>query len=67
MADNNDSPWPPLNEQGPNNPRLGIEIPLGLPECMPQQEIATSPVAPFEDNDSFLGLYYRVDVEALDD
>ena len=26
-----------------------------------------SPVAPDEDNDNFLGLYYRVDVEALDE
>ena len=26
-----------------------------------------SPIAPDESNDNFLGLYYRVDVEALDD
>ena len=37
MAANNDSPRsPPLNEQVPNNQRLGNEIPLGLPEHMPQ-------------------------------
>ena len=68
MAARNDSPRPlPLNEQVPNNQRLGIEIPLGLPEHMPQQEMTPSPVAPDEDHDSFLGLYYRVDVEALDE
>ena len=26
-----------------------------------------SPVAPDEDNDNFVGLYYRVDVEALEE
>ena len=68
MAANNDFPRsPPLNEQVPNNQRLGIEIPLGLPEHMPQQEMIPSPVAPDEDNDNFLGLYYQVNVEALDE
>ena len=33
---------------------------------MTQQEMTPSPVAPNEDNYIFLGLYYRVDVEALD-
>ena len=68
MAANNDSPRsPPSNEQAPNNPRLAIEIPLGLPEHMPQQEMTPSPVAPDEDHDKFQGLYYRVDVEVLDE
>ena len=68
MAANNDSPRsPPLNEQRPINQRLGIEIPLGLPEHMPQEEMTPSPVVPDEDLDHFLGLYYRVDVEALDE
>ena len=68
MAANKDSPRsPPLNEQVPNNQRLGIEIPLGLPEHMPQEEMTPSPVVPDEDHDHFLGLYYRVDVEALDE
>ena len=31
------------------------------------QEMTPSPVAPDEDHDNFLGLYYRVDVEALDE
>ena len=66
-AANNDSPRsPPLNEQFPNNQRLGIEFPLGLPEHMPQEEMIPSPVVPGEDHDQSLGLYYRVDVEALD-
>ena len=65
MAAHNDSPRsPPLNKQAANNPRLGIEIPLGLPEHMPQQEKTLSmlqqektlsPVAPAEDHDNFLG------------
>ena len=68
LAANNDSPRsPPLNEQGPNNQRLGIKIPIGLPEHPPQQEITPSLVAPDEDHDNFLGLYYRVVVEALDE
>ena len=32
---------------------------------MPQEEMTPSPVVPDEDHDHFLGLYYRVDVEAL--
>ena len=68
MAPNSDSSRsPPLNEQAPNDPRLGIEFPLGLPEHMPHQEMTPSPVAPDEDHDNFLGLYYRVDVEGLDE
>ena len=68
MAANDDSPRSlPLNEQVPNNQRLGIEVPLGLPEHMPQQEMTPSPVAPDEDNDNFFGLFYRVDVEAFDE
>ena len=68
MAANNDSPRsPPVNEQVLNNQRLGNEIPLGLPEHMPQEEMTPSPVVPDEDPDHFQGLYYRVDVEALDE
>ena len=68
MTANNNCPRsPPLNEQVPNNQRLGIGIPLGLPEHMPQEEMTPSPVVPDEDHDHFLGLYYRVDVEALDE
>ena len=68
MAANNGSPRsPPLNEQRPKNQRLGIEIPLGLLEHMPQEEMTPSPVVPVEDHDQILGLYYRVDVEALDE
>ena len=45
MAANNDSPRsPPLNEQVPNKQRLGIEIPLGLPQHMPHEEMTLSPV-----------------------
>ena len=34
---------------------------------MPQQEMTASLVAPDENYDKFLGLYYRVDVEALNE
>ena len=34
---------------------------------MPQQEMTPSLVAPHEDNDKFFGLYYRMDVGALND
>ena len=68
MAANIDSPRSPLlNEQVPKNQRLRIEVPLDLPEHMPQQEKTPSPVAPDEAHDHFLRLHYRVDVEALDE
>ena len=66
MATNNNFPKSsPLKDQVPNNPKLGIQIPLGLPEHLPQQEMTLSPVAPNENNVNFLGLCYRVDVKAL--
>ena len=68
MAANSDSPRSSaLNKEAPNNPILGIEHPLALPEHKPQQEMTLSPVAPDEDHDNLPGLYYRVDVEALDE
>ena len=68
MAANTDSPRsPPLNDQVPKNSRLGIKILLGLPKHMPQQEMTPSPIAPDEDNDNFLGVYYQVDAESLDE
>ena len=68
MAANNDSPQSlPLNDLVPNKLRLGNETPIGLSEHMSQQEMTPSSVAPDEDNDNFLGLYYCVDVKALND
>ena len=68
MAANTNSPRSfLLNEQVPNIPRLGVEFPLGLPEHMPKQEMASSAVAPDEDKDNFLGLYNRVNVETWDE
>ena len=55
-----------MQEQVPIIPRLGIEIPLGLREYLPEQERTPSPVAPNENNDNILRLIYRVDVESLD-
>ena len=68
MATNDNSPESsPLNDQVPVDPRLGNQILFRLPEQLLQQEMTPSPVAPDEINDNFLGLYYRVDVEALKD
>ena len=68
MATKIDSPRsPPLNEHVHNIQRLGIEIPLSLPEHMPQQVMTPSPVVPDKDHDIFLGLFYQVEVEALDE
>ena len=68
MAAKNNSPQSPtLKDKVPINPRWGIEIPSGLPEALPRQEMTPSPVAADENNDKFLGLYYRVYVEALND
>ena len=53
--------------KGPIIRDWGIEIPLGLPEHMPQQQMTHSPDATDEDHDIFLELYYRVNVEALDE
>ena len=65
MAANNESlQSPPLNGQMSNNLRLEIEIPLSLTEHMPQQETTPSPVADDDGSENFLGLFYRVDVEA---
>ena len=56
-----------MKEQVPNNARLGIEISLDLPEHLPEQELTPSSVAPNENDDNFLGLFYRVDVKSLKD
>ena len=44
-----------------------IEIPLGLPEHLPEQEVTPSPAAPNENDDKIFGLIYRLDVEPLND
>ena len=52
MAAKIDSPRShPLNEQVPINQRLVVEIPLRLPEHMPQQEMTPKPVLPDEGHD----------------
>ena len=67
MANRNSPQFPPLRKQVSNIPKLGIEILLGLPEHLPQPEMTPSLLAPQQSNDIFLGLYYRVNVEALND
>ena len=67
MAANNGSfQSPPLNDKVLINPRLGIEVPLGLPEHLLQQEMTPPTVALDENNDNF-GRFYRADVETLND
>ena len=61
------SPESPVREQRPNDPRLGIEIPLDLPEHLPEPEMISSPVAPDKNNDHFLGFFYRVEIEAFNE
>ena len=68
MAANDISPQsPPLNDQVTIVPSFEIELPLRLPELLPQQEMITSPVAPDENNDNFLILFWRLDVKTLND
>ena len=46
--------------------RIGIEVPLD-PD-MPEPELSPSPVAGDDDgSDNFVGLFYRVDVETLEE
>ena len=57
--------FPPLREQIRNNPRLGIEIPLGLLEHLSKPEMTQEPVTLDGNTDNFLGLYYQVDLKVL--
>ena len=63
MANPNSPESPPSQEQIPQRLRIGIEIPLD--PFMPKPELTPSSVVPDGNNDNLLGLYYRVDVEAL--
>ena len=63
MAHRNSPQSPPLQDQVPNQMRIGIEIPLD-PD-MPEPELTPSPVAGDDGSDKFLGLFYRVVEEAL--
>ena len=59
---NKNSPQSLLQDQVPNQLRIGIEIPLD-PD-MPEPELTPSPVAGYDGSDNFLGFLNRVDVEA---
>ena len=65
MANRNSPQSPPLQDQVPNQMRMGIEILLD-PD-MPEPELTPSPVAGDHGSDNFSGLFYRVDVEALEE
>ena len=64
MANRTSQQFPPLQDQVPNQTRIGIEIPLD-PD-MPEPELTPSAVAGDDGSDKFLRLLYHVDVEALE-
>ena len=65
MANRNSPQPPPLQDQVPNQMRIETEIPLELD--MPEPELTPSPVAGDDGSHNSLGLFYRVDVEALEE
>ena len=65
MAYTNSPHSPPLQDQVPNRMRIGIEIAIDLD--MPEPELTPSPVAGDDGSDYCFGLFYRVDVEALEE
>ena len=62
MANRNSPQSPLLQDQVPNQMRIGIETPLDAD--MPEPELIPSPVAGDHGSDNFLEFFYRVDVEA---
>ena len=64
MTNRSSAQSPPLKEQVPQQMRIGIEIPLD-PD-MTEPELSPSPVAGDPGSDNCLGLFYCVDVEALE-
>ena len=67
MANITSTQSPLLRQSLPIIQRLGIETPIGLPEYLPEPEMTSSRVVPDKNNKNFLGLYYRVVIEALTD
>ena len=65
MANRNSPQSPPLQDQVPNQKSIGAEIPLD--SDMPEPEPIHSAVAWDDESDNFLGLFYRLDVEALEE
>ena len=65
MANRNSQQSPPLQDQVPNQMKIVIEI-LQDPD-MPEPEMIPSPVAGNDGSENLLGLFYRVDVEALEE
>ena len=61
VASNNSPQSLPLNEQVPQQMRIGIEVTLD-----PESELSPSPVTRGPGLDNWLGLFYRVDVDALE-
>ena len=65
MANRNSPQFPSLQDQVPNQMRIGIEIPFDAD--MPEPELTPSPVTGDDGSDNLLGLLCRVDVEALEE
>ena len=55
MAKRNSPQPPPLEDQVPNQMRIGIEIPLD--PYMPEPELTSSPTAGNDGSDNFMGLF----------
>ena len=65
MANRNSPQYPPLQDQVPNQMRIGIEFLLD-PD-MPDPELILSPVSGDDGSHNFSGLFYRVHVEVLEE
>ena len=65
MANRNSPQSSTLQHQVPNKMRIGIEIPR-YPDT-PKPELTRSPLVGDEGPENFLGLFYRVDEETLEE
>ena len=65
MAKRSSPQSPPLQDQVPTQMRIGIKIPLD--SDMPKPKLTPSPVAGDNGSGNFLGLFYRVNVEVLEE
>ena len=65
MANRNSPQSPPLQDQVKNRKTIGIGIPFD-PD-MPEPELTLSPVAGDDGSHKFLGLFYPVEVAALEE
>ena len=65
MANRNSPQSPPLQDQVPNQMKIGVKVPLD-PD-MTELELVPSPVAGDDGSQNFLKFFYQVDAEALEE